>query len=300
MKNLIVAMALIALAQTGLAAGAIEERAPLEKGATLEVVNVSGSVEITGWRRNEIEVLGELGEEAEELIFEADSGRALVKVEHKNRDDRKERRYGASGTRLVIKVPHETVLNIRSVSANVTVQEINGNQRIRAVSGSINTGLRGEEAELRTVSGDIVATGHGKVEEVELYSVSGDIKVTGLAGDVSAEAVSGDLDLSGSGLRQVRLKTVSGDIGAELGLAKNARVHMQSVSGDIEGRLPGNYEAEYELTSHSGDIAGLFGNEAKRKSKYSPGQELIFTNGNSKARVRANTLSGDIELVPDL
>lgn len=301
MKRLIISFVLLALAQSGFAQDKIEERAKMKDGATLQVVNVSGSISISGWRKNEIEVIAELGDEAERLVFEPDGDGFLVEVVQKERGDRDDRdSYRSSGSRLNIKVPFSTHLKVKAVSADVKVSDVRGKQRIRTVSGDIMTQVDGEEAELRSVSGDITASGNGKVGEFMLYSVSGDVTAEALAGEVSSESVSGDLHINGTNITEVNLKTVSGDIEAKLALKKDARLQMESVSGDVEARLPGNYAAEYELTSFSGDISEVLGNTATRKSKHSPGSELIFVHGSSKARVRVNTLSGDIELKPNM
>lgn len=303
MKRLLIALLLTALAQAGLAEGKTEERAKMKDGSTLQAVNVSGSITVSGWRKNEIEVIADLGKEAERLIFERTDDGFLVEVEQKPREDRKSedrKSYGSNGSRLEIRVPHATYLKIRGVSADVVVSDIRGNQRIRTVSGDIKAEVDGEEAELRSVSGDIRATATARGRDFTLYSVSGDVTARSLGGEIRAEAVSGDLDIGGVDITEIYLKTVSGEIEARLGLEKNARVHLETVSGDVEAQLPGNFAAEYELTSHSGDISDLFGNQAKRRSKYSPGSELIFTHDKGKARVRANTLSGDIELTTEM
>lgn len=300
MKRLIMTTLLLAIGPLALAAGTVEETRPFEKDGNLMVINTSGSVEITGWRRNEVEIKAELGEEVEELLIEPEDDDLLVKVVQKKHKKGDHYSYRNSGTKLVIRAPYGANLKVKTVSADVTVKEIRGYQRIRTVSGDLHTNIESDEVELRTVSGDLRVTGNGKASEVELYTVSGTIEASGVGGEVRAEAVSGDIELAGMNVDEAHLKTVSGDLEASLDLTKDASLHMESVSGDIEVNLPRNYAADYELTSFSGRIDDIFGQEARRKSKYAPGSELMYTHGNSKARVRANTLSGDIELEFDL
>lgn len=301
MRRLIIATLMLAVSQLGMASQSLEESVPLKKGGTLMVVNTSGSVKITGWRKNEVEIKAELGDEAEELLIEPDGDDLLVKVEQKKRKkDGYRHSYPNSGSKLVIRAPYGAHLKVKTVSANVNVDDIRGYQRIRTVSGDLHTKVEGDEAELRSVSGNLYVTGNGKASEIHLYSVSGQIEASGMAGDIWAEVVSGDIELTGQNVSEGHLKSVSGDLEASLELTRDASLHMESVSGDIEVNLPKNFAADYELTSFSGDIEDIFGKKALRKSKYAPGSELMYKHGDGKARVRANTLSGDIELEFDL
>lgn len=297
MKRLIIAALLLSFAPPGFASNTIEERAPLENGGLLMVVNTSGEVTISGWSKNEVEVRGTLGREAENLIFDVDGDEILVKVEQKKDHDG---HYPNSGTVLNIRAPRGANLKVNTVSADVKISDIRGTQRVRTVSADLHSNIEGEEAELRTVSGDLRVTGNGKIRKVDLYTVSGDITGSGLAGELRVESVSGDMEVSGEDIGEAHLKTVSGNVEGALRLNRDARIEMESVSGDIEMRIPKNFEAEYELTAFSGDISKIFGKEASRKSKYSPGSELMYTHGKSKARVRANTMSGDVEIDPSL
>ncbi len=296
MTRLIIAMLLMGLAQAGVAGSTVEERVPFKKDGSLMVINVSGSVTIKGWRKDEVEVKGELGEDAEELLVEFEDDDLLVKVVQKKDKRGDDYHYRKSGSHLTIQAPYSTSLKVKTVSADVSIEDIRGSQRVRTVSGDLKTSIEGQEAELRTVSGDLNATGNGKSSKVKLYSVSGTIVASDVAGDVWAEAVSGDIELGAVNVEEAHLKTVSGDIEGSFKLERDASLHMESVSGDIEVSLPKNYAAEYELTSFSGDIAEIFGRKAKSKSKYSPGSELMYKHGESKASVRANSLSGDIEI----
>lgn len=300
MKRLLIASLALLASQTALAASEIDERARMKEGATLEVMNVAGSIEISGWRKKEIELTGTLGEEAEKLVFEPGEDRVIVRVENRKRDENRKWGYTKRGTRLVIKVPHSTELDIEAVSADISVKEIRGEQRLRSVSGDITTALEGGEAMLRAVSGDIYATGSGKAGRAEFSTVSGDVEAKGLAGEIRAEAVSGDLDVAGMKVSEVRMKTVSGEIEVALGLEQGGRADFESVSGDVEIQLPRRFEGEFNLSSFSGDISDVFGNQAQRRSKYGPGKYLKFRHGDGSAKIRANTMSGDIDIRTDM
>jgi hypothetical protein len=73
-------------------------------------------------------------------------------------------------------------------------------------------------------------------------------------------------------------------------------VDVEGVSGDITLRLsaPGGLSAEIE--SFSGDIEGCLAKGVERVSKYGPGKRLTLRTVEDGARVRAKTLSGDVDI----
>jgi hypothetical protein len=54
--------------------------------------------------------------------------------------------------------------------------------------------------------------------------------------------------------------------------------------------------AEFEIESFTGDIENCFGPKVEDRSEYGPGRELHFKEGSGSARVRAQSMSGDIHL----
>jgi len=63
------AFAMLACGQAALAGSPISERAPADATGHVEISNTAGSVEVSGWARNEVEVTGTLGDGVERLEF---------------------------------------------------------------------------------------------------------------------------------------------------------------------------------------------------------------------------------------
>ena len=55
-------------------------------------------------------------------------------------------------------------------------------------------------------------------------------------------------------------------------------------------------EGRFEVDTFNGDIDNCFGPKAKRTSKYTPGWELEFVEGNGDARITITTLNGDVTI----
>jgi len=54
--------------------------------------------------------------------------------------------------------------------------------------------------------------------------------------------------------------------------------------------------ADFEASTFNGSIHNDFGQKASRTSKYAPGKELEFSNGEGDAEVELNSFNGDINI----
>jgi len=270
----------------------------LKTGASpaVEIANVAGSVTVTGWDRQEVQVTGVIDNDKDEFEFSADDKRVVIEVrpERRARHERNDKDSRHNGARLDIKVPMASSLETETVSADIKVGGVRGAQNLESVSGDISSVAFDEELELSAISGDIDVHGQGGRADVRLSSVSGKVTARGLKGRIEAESVSGDLDFDVDGTPRLRLSAVSGSISAATDLAQATRVDVESVSGSVKLALKKPVNADFEVESFSGDIDNCFGPKAERASKYAPGRELRFTQGNGSAKVNISTLSGTI------
>jgi len=108
--------------------------------------------------------------------------------------------------------------------------------------------------------------------------------------------VSGEVRISGRAFESVDLGAVSGDVVFDGSLADGADLEAEVVSGDINIYLRGDLNARFEIETFSGDIENDFGPAPRRTSRYAPGMELSFEEGDGSASVSLNSLSGEIVL----
>lgn len=256
----------------------------------VKVSNISGSVTVSGWSRNEVEVTGRLGRNVEELILERDGDHVLIKVKVPNRS------RGGIESDLDIKVPQNSSVDIGTVSADISIAGVKGDQSLHTVSGDIDTVHSGAEIDAESVSGDVDIRGDGSDGEVDATTVSGDVNLHRVSGDVSAESVSGDLYIEDGSFHRVDLETVNGDIEFTAELRKNGRLKAESVNGAIEIQFVGDVSAEFDIETFNGKINNCFGPKAERTSKYAPGWELEFEEGGGSAKVDVATLNGRVTI----
>ena len=289
---LLTAASLAVIAGPAIAAQDISKRASVAPDASVDVSNVQGRVDVTAWDRNEVELTALLESDEDKLEFEATERQVRIRV------NRPEGKYHDSDDDaiLTLKVPKGARLIVGTVSADITVNGVRGEQRLESVSGTVDTQAYDAPVTLESVSGEIVLKGNGGKARVSTENVSGSTIVSGIRGGYEGEAVSGNITAIVAAADRLRAGTVSGDMEINAELTSTARVEMESISGTLELTIKPPVNAEFDIESFSGDIENCFGQKARDKNKYVPGSELSFTQGSGGARVIIQTLSGDISL----
>jgi DUF4097 and DUF4098 domain-containing protein YvlB len=281
-------MAMLAVAAQRADAEEFSKTQAADARGEVEIVNVAGSVEVSGWDRNEVQVDADLGSNVERLDFRRDGSRTYIKVVLP-------RMSGGSGSSdLVVKVPRDSGLIINTVSAEQRITGVRGLQRLQAVSGNIDTEFGPGDIELKTVSGNIQARGRDGKGMVRATTVSGDLEVHKAGPEVDLNSVSGDMVVSLDRLERGRIKTTNGDLDMTLGLTDEARLEAEAINGDLNFNLRGEINAEFDIETFNGDIDNCFGPKPRRSREYGPGNELRFTQGKGGARVHIKTLNGGV------
>jgi DUF4097 and DUF4098 domain-containing protein YvlB len=266
-----------------------ERQVPAEARGVVDISNVGGRIDVTGWDRPEVSVRAELGESVERVDVNSDHGRTTIKVvlpHHSERD---------GDAHLHVQVPKDSELTVSAVSADVTTAGVTGAQRLNTVSGDITAELAGSDLELKTVSGDVKLKGHGQPARLHMSTVSGDVHLEHGAGDLEAGTVSGTLVVSLDSARSVRARTTSGDVHFEGKLARGADFDATSVSGDLKVRASAEGGYAYEISTFSGDISNCF-NATPSEHGHTPGHTLQGTRGDGAGHMRLKTMSGDVQL----
>jgi DUF4097 and DUF4098 domain-containing protein YvlB len=275
---------------TAVVAADVNEFLDAAADGTVSIANVAGSIDVQGWSRNQVEITGELGSDVEELIFERDGDEIEIKVKTKGRNSHD------IDADLVIKVPAGSSLEINTVSADIDVADVTGEQSLESVSGDIATEVHASDIDVNSVSGDLEIEGDNKPTRSRLSSVSGDVDAANLAGEIGVESVSGDLTAVNGVFERASLSTVNGDIVFRAQLLKDGRLDVETVNGSVDIEFAGEVSARFDIETFNGDIRNCFGPKAVRANEYGPGYELSFTEGNGSGRVTIETLNGDLRL----
>jgi DUF4097 and DUF4098 domain-containing protein YvlB len=262
-----------------------------DPAGTVEIVNVEGTIEVTGWDQPTVDVSGTIGARVERVDVTSSANRTTVRVVLPNGGSW----TNTSEAHLKIRVPQKSSLEVSLVSSDLRVSGVNGNQHLQTVSGDIQGDVGAGALQVDTVSGDVHLTAHDG-HNAQIKTVSGDVTVSGTDGEFTLQTVSGDATATLGDLARAKLETVSGDITVNAGaLAATGQLDADSVSGDLKVHFSATPDADIDVQSFSGDIRNCFGPKAIEQ-EYGPGSRLNFRSGKGGGRVHIDTKSGDVGL----
>jgi DUF4097 and DUF4098 domain-containing protein YvlB len=289
MKRLVSTILISLLASTAFAVD-VDRTIDAAKDGHVEVSNISGEITIEGWNQSKVEVTGTIGRDVKELIVERDGDEVMIKVKLPKGSS------SASDADLLIKVPENSSINVGTVSADIDVTAINGEQSLHTVSGNVTTESTGADMSAESVSGDVEVSGDNANGEIEASTVSGDVTLTRVAGEVVGESVSGSVVVNEGSFERADLSTVNGEVVFEGELQDGGRLNIETVNGSVEVDFIGDVSARINVETFNGRIRNCFGPKAERTSKYAPGWELDFTEGDGSGRVEISTMNGGVNL----
>lgn len=289
MKTKLIAAGLGAMAVmlpvTAVTGEEIDKTLDMSNDGLVQVENMVGIIEFSGWDRSEVQIRGEAGDDVEEV--EITSTATGVKIRVHNRSGKR----NIEGTNLYLRIPQSASIEADSVSADITVSDNLGERiLLNTVSGDLEIDASPELLEMHSVSGDVEFRGTASRSSAE--TVSGEIALVGPSGEISINTVSGDVSLEAGEVSRGRFESVSGDMTLTLSLGDGGRLSCDSMSGDVKLRLPASQQAEFTAQSYSGGINSEFGSST-RVSK-GPGQMLRHKEGDNGAEIRLETFSGDV------
>jgi hypothetical protein len=252
---------------------------------TVEISDIAGLIELSGWNRPEIEVSGASDDIGDRISISGGGDKTSISVRPGG--------HGNEELHLVIHVPENSDIKATLVSADLKVQGLKGDVKLRTVSGNIS-GEVGGDLSANTATGSIRLTARG-AKSTEVKTINGDIELKGGSGEVEIQTVSGNAKVDLATLTRGRFHSISGNLTAHLSLAPDAELDGESVSGNMHFDFPAAPSADFDIQSFSGNIDNCFGPKTE-KAQYGPGERLEFKNGQGQARVRIETKSGDVHL----
>jgi DUF4097 and DUF4098 domain-containing protein YvlB len=207
---------------------------PLQAHGRVSVETFDGSVEISGWDQETVDIsgtkYGPTQEIADNLAINVDHTADSVSV----RAVRPAERRGNMGARFVVKIPRGAGLE-RITSSNGTIRTIDGAgpARLRTSNGSIHVeALRGS-LDAQTSNG-----------AVELTDVDGEATVRTSNGHIRAERLRGALQGT----------TSNGSINADLDAAAGP-IRLETNNGGIDLRLPAKFSSDIHATTSNSSIS---------------------------------------------
>lgn len=265
----------------------IDRRIALAPDASIRIVSLAGKIRVTGSAMDSLIVQGEI-RGAGALYMGGAGASAKLGVEATTTT-------GLADADLRILVPRGARVWIKTDRATVDVDRLTATVDVYTVSGPVT--IRHAPANTFAESIDAPIAVSGRMEWARVKSADGAITIRGEAADLIATAVSGAIDVVGTGFLHARAETVSGTIRFAGPLDRAGVYRFETHSGDIELALPGTVHADLDLTSVTGTIVNTLTGAAPAPGAGKRGQTLQVTAGQGGAQVVARTFKGGIRVI---
>ena len=269
-------------------------QATLSASSTAEVSIecISGKLTIVGWNREEVEVSGTIGDDAE-LEISGDDGDVDIELEI---PERRRGKVDVSVT-LEIRVPFGASIDIESLSATTNISDTSGDVEVETMSGDVTVTGDAESVDIENVSGNIRIT--GTTREVDAETISGNVILENVSGEISATSVNGNIEITGASIEEGQLESVNGSIHFQGDLGADGELSVETYTGNVELILPASISASFEIETLSGTITNeLSADQAAKPDRFSPGRRLEFRLGSGSATVTVENLSGNVIIRP--
>ena len=235
---------------------------PLKSGGRLLVETFNGSVEVSGWDQETVDISGAkyaaTQEAADALKVAIDNSPDSVSIRVTRPSDRR----GSMGARFVIKIPRAAYVDrIFTSNGAIRTEDGSGPARLRTSNGEIRVqALRGS-LDAQTSNG-----------AVELIDVEGDAKAHTSNGHIRTEGLRGALEAG----------TSNSSINARLEQVPAGRpVRLETTNSSVELSLPPNFANDIRVSTSNGGI-----------TLHMPYQG----NANVMARTTNSSISSDFEI----
>lgn len=294
------ALAAAMLASPGSAAAqtVVAEGRALAPDGYLRVWSLEGSVQITGWSRDSVDVRGEIPAGAR-LDFGGtrDALKLAVHTDGAPADS-------ATGPPplLRLRVPGGCRLWVKSARGDVEVLALSGELDLYTVAGGIT--VRGSPSVLtaESLGGDIrlalTPGSAGRIPEVvRARSGGGSLELRGPAEQVALSTVSGSLTVARARVQQGRFETVDGPLRYLGGLEAGARLEMTTHAGPVTLELDPGTAGKVRVSSFRGEVESELGRPLPLPGDGLRGRELSLTLGSGGgAEISVRTFKGRIEM----
>ncbi len=216
----------------------------LQPGGRINLENINGAVEITGWDQQKVEIEGVKSapsrEALSELRIDIHNSPAFLEIRTVRPSG-----FRGGGARYVLRVPRSAVLDrVSSSNGRLSVSDMDGGGYFKTSNGSIRAShLRGS-VDAETSNGSI-----------DLESVTGGVKMRTSNGRIRADGIDGEFDA----------RTSNSSITIEMVHAPKDDIRAETSNGSITVKIPGDSAVRLAADTSNGSIRTDFGeNETSR------------------------------------
>jgi hypothetical protein len=266
----------------------IDQRVAASPNGYVRITNMVGSVKVSGWAVDSIAVTGSVWEtKAARFGLHAGAGGAKLGIWDEETEQLKP-------SVLEVRVPRGSHVWIKTASADITIEGVEGGLDLYSVTGGISVKGTPREVFAESMGGAIDV--EAETRTVRATSASGPISVSGSISEASARTVSGDLIIEGSGFERGRFESVDGDIRYTGEIGRGSSLDFVNHSGAVEFVLAPQAAAEFLISTFEGGLDDRYGVGVQTRASKLKGKELSFVLGAGGGQVSVRNFKGRVVL----
>lgn len=236
------------------------QRHALKSGGRISVENRNGSIEIYGWDREEVEIMGTKYASREELLKAIEIDVVATADAVRIRTVSPSGHRGNHGARYVIRVPRKAEIErVTNSNGRIMVEALEGAARLRTSNGSVKT-LRVRGAiEVDTSNGSVEVTEH--YGPATLHTTNGSIRAEDIRGYLDATTSNGSITARLADPepgRPVKLQSSNGRIDLTLERWRNNDVRASTSNSSITVRIPADARANLRARTSNASVGTDF------------------------------------------
>ncbi len=268
---------------------------PLNQGGRFSIENMNGSVEISGWDKNEVDISGTKYAKTkaylDEIKIDVQASTGVVSIRTIPPVDRSNSNAGA---KYIIRVPRQVATDLASSNGSIQLSSVEGTAKIRTSNGRVGAKSVKGLVDITTTNGNVDiadVTGGARVS-----TSNGTVDADNLHGEFNAKTTNGGIkarlfDIPSNAL--VKATTSNGPVELTVDQVRSD-IRASTNNGHIHLRVPSNTNARVDArTSNSNvtsDLAVTGGNSSSKK-------HLEGTIGSGGPHIDLSTTNGSIRLM---
>ena len=264
----------------------IERRIPLGMEGAFRVMNMVGSVVVHGWSKDTVLIRGTLAPGDQ---FYAGGGYTGAKMFIESANDR-----NPKPTNLEIWVPARARLWVKTATAPIDVDGVEGGLDLYTVSATIEVTGNPRELNAEAIDGDIHIT--GSPAWLRAKSASGAVTFRGASSDAGFSTVSGAVKIEGGLFERTKIETVTGNVSFNGRVDRSGTFDFDTHSGSVDISVPDKTSASFSVVSIAGTITNNASRGVPTAGRFGRGSELSTEIGDGGAKISVRTFKGAVTL----
>jgi hypothetical protein len=233
---------------------------PLKAGGRLTVENMNGSVEITGWEKDSVDIIGTKYAATESLLKSVRIDIAATPDSVDIRTVVPSGTRGNLGAKYIIRVPQKAMLDrITSSNGSIRVESVDGSARLRTSNGSVRVSRMNGAVDVHTSNGSVDV--NDQSGGATIRTSNGAVRVENVRGAFEAVTSNGGIHARLSDpepQKPVKLESSNGTVELIMDQIKNNDIRISTSNSSINLRLPSSAAGQLRARTSNSSITSDF------------------------------------------